>query len=143
MAGSIVRSGEEMPMKQSDTFENAEEIRICQGDIDYQGIVRHINEGIVIIREGVIVFANNGFYEISQKKPEQVIKSDFAGFIASADRQKVTEYCKGRLFTEDLPDRIEFLMPRDDGDAIIEMKSRVVECGGLSLIHISEPTRRS
>jgi PAS domain S-box-containing protein len=117
-------------MKQSDTFENAEEIRICRGDIDYQGVVRHINEGIVIIREGVIVFANNAFYEISRKSPEQVIKSDFSNFIALADQEKVIEYCKGRLYTEALPDRIEFLMPRDDGDAIIEMKSRVVECGG-------------
>ena len=56
-------------MKHRDTFENAEEIRICQGDIDYQGIVKHMNEGIVIIREGVIVFANDAFYEISRKKP--------------------------------------------------------------------------
>jgi PAS domain S-box-containing protein len=117
-------------VKRRDTFENAEEIRICQGDIDYQGIVRHMNEGIVIIREGVIVFANDAFYEISRKKPEHVIKSDFSNFIASVDREKVARYCKGRLYTEDLPDRIEFLMPREDGDAIIEMKSRVVECGG-------------
>ena len=74
-------------MKRRDTFEDAEIIRICQGGIDYQGIVKHINEGIVIIREGVIIFANDAFYEISRKKPEQVIKSDFSNFIAAEDQE--------------------------------------------------------
>jgi PAS domain S-box-containing protein len=117
-------------MKRRDTFEDAETIKICQGGIDYQGIVKHINEGIVIVREGIIIFANDAFYEISRKRPEQVIQSDFSNFIAVKDQQKVGEYCISRSFNEDLSDRIEFHMPREDGDAIIEMKSRVVECGG-------------
>lgn len=117
-------------MKRRDTFEDAETIKICQGGIDYQGIVKHINEGIVIIREGVIIFANDAFYEISRKKPEHVIKSNFSCFIATKDQQRVAGYCTSRLFVEGLPDRIEFHMSREDGDAIIEMKSRVVECGG-------------
>ena len=117
-------------MKRRDTFEDAETIKICQGGIDYQGIVKHINEAIVIVREGIIIFANDAFYEISRKKPEQVIQSDFSNFIAAKDQQKISEYCTSRFFIEDLSDRIEFHMPREDGDAIIEMKSRVVECGG-------------
>ena len=117
-------------MKRRDTFEDAEEIKICQGDIDYQGIVRHINDGIVIIREGIVVFANDAFYEITRRKPEEVIRSDFSNLIADVDRERIAAYCKERLFTEDLPDRIEFLLSREAGDAIIEMKSRVVACGG-------------
>ncbi len=117
-------------MKRRDTFEDAETIKICQGGIDYQGIVKHINDGIVIIREGIIIFANNAFYEISRKTPEQVIKSDFSNFIAAKDQEKVAAYCTSRFFNEELSDRIEFHMPREDGDAVIEMKSRVVECGG-------------
>ena len=133
-------------MKRRDTFEDAETIKICQGSIDYQGIVKHINEGIVIIREGIIIFANDAFYEISRKKPEQVIKSDFANFVAAKDQEKVAEYITKRFFIEDLSDRIEFHMAREDGDAIIEMKSRVVECGGApgllgSLTDITERRR--
>jgi len=116
------------------TFEDAEEIKVCQGDIDYQGIVKHINDGVVIIREGKVVFANSAFYEISQRRPEQVIKSDFSDFISTADREKVTRYCKERLFTEALSDTIEFAMPRIDGEATIEMKVNVVECGGSPAI---------
>jgi PAS domain S-box-containing protein len=116
------------------TYENADKITICQGDIDYQGIVKHINDGVVIIREGNIVFANNAFYEISQKSPDQVIGSDFSGFISLADREEVTKYCTERLFTSSLSDRIEFAMPREGGEAIIEMKVSVVECGGTPSI---------
>ena len=116
------------------TFEDAQEIKICKGDIDYQGIVEHINEGVVIIREGKIVFANNAFYEISHRETEQVLKAEFSDFVSTADREKVSKYFTDRLFVEDIPDRIEFVMPRKDGQAIIEMKVSVVECGGVPAI---------
>ncbi len=116
------------------TFEDAQEIRICQGDIDYRGVVEHINEGVVIIREGKIVFANNSFCEISRRSPEQVFKADFSSFLSAVDRERVARYCTERLFTDRLSDRIEFSMPREDGDAIIEMKVSVIECGGAPAI---------
>jgi len=116
------------------TFEDALEIRICKGDIDYRGIIEHINEGVAIIREGKIVFTNNAFYEISQMEPEQVVKADFSDLVSTGDREKVTRYFRERLFSEDIPDRIEFVMPRRDGQAIIEMKVSVVECGGAPAI---------
>jgi PAS domain S-box-containing protein len=116
------------------TFEDAEEIRICHGDIDYQGIIKHINDGVVIIREEKVVFANNAFYDISQKQPEQVIGSDFSDFISAADSERVTRYCKERVFTAGMSDTIEFVMPRRGGDAIIEMKVSIVECGGSPAI---------
>lgn len=121
-------------MTRADACENTEEIRICQGDTDYRGIVRHINDGVVIIREGIIVFANNAFYEISRRPPEQVIRSDFSSFLSAADREKVTAFCRKRIFAEGISDRIEFVMPRVDGDAIIEMKVSIVECGGAPAI---------
>jgi PAS domain S-box-containing protein len=123
-----------MRMGHHKTFEDAEQIRVCQGDIDYEGIVKHINEGVVIIREGKIVFANNAFCEISQKGLEQVIRADFSEFISPTERERVTRYCTERLFTADLSDRIEFVMPKEGGEAIIEMKVSVVECGGAPAI---------
>jgi PAS domain S-box-containing protein len=121
-------------MTNNQTYEDAEKITICQGDIDYQGIVKHINDGVVIIREGNIVFANNAFHELSQRSSEQVMGADFSGFISPADREEVSKYCTERLFSTSLSDRIEFTMPREDGEAIIEMKVSVVECGGAPSI---------
>jgi PAS domain S-box-containing protein len=121
-------------MTNNTTYEDAEKIAICQGDIDYQGIVKHINDGVVIIREGNIVFANSAFHEMAQRSAEQVIGKDFSSFIAPADREEVAKYCTERLFSTSLSDRIEFAMPRGDGESIIEMKVSVVECGGTPSI---------
>lgn len=122
-------------MRNYKTFEDAEDIRVCRGDIDYRGIVRHINDGVVIIREGKIVFANERFCEIVQRQPDQVEGAEFSDFISPADREGVIRYCTERLFTEDLSDTIEFIMPAGkDGEAIIEMKVSVVECGGAPAI---------
>jgi PAS domain S-box-containing protein len=121
-------------MTHRNNFEDPEDIRVCQGDIDYQGIVKHINDGVIIIREGTIVFANNAFYEISQRKPDQVISASFSSFIAAADQDRVIRYCTEQLFTEGISDRIEFVMPREKGDAIIMMKVSVVACGGIPAI---------
>lgn len=112
------------------TYEDAIDIKVCRGEIDYRGIVEHINDGVIIIREGKIVFANNAFCGISRRSPEEVINSEFSDYISSEDRETVLRYCTDRLFTEGLPDTIEFTMPRPAGDAIIEMKVNVVECGG-------------
>jgi PAS domain S-box-containing protein len=121
-------------MKSTNNFEEAEEIKVCQGDIDYRGIVKHINDGVAIIREDKIVFANNAFFEIVRKTPAQVINSDFSDYIAPADRQRVMSYCSRLPFAEGLSDIIEFVMPQSDGEAIIEMKVSVVECGGSPAI---------
>ncbi len=60
--------------------------------------------------------------------------ADFSAFISPADREEVTRYCTERLFSSSLSDRIEFTMPGEDGEAIIEMKVSVVECGGAPSI---------
>ncbi|MHC1725397.1 MAG: PAS domain S-box protein [Syntrophobacteraceae bacterium] len=116
------------------TVEDAEKISLCQGDIEYQGIVKHINEGVLIIRDGKIVFANSALYEILRKGPEEVILSDFSSFISAADRESVAGYCTDRLSAGSFSDRIEFSMPREGGEAIIEMKVSVVMCGGAPAI---------
>jgi PAS domain S-box-containing protein len=123
-----------IPMSHHNKTADAVDIRVCKGDIDYEGIVRHINDGVVIIREDTIVFANNAFYEISQRKPEQVISTAFSNFISAADQERVTRYCTEQLFTEGISDRIEFVMPKAHGEAIIMMKVSVVECGGIPAI---------
>lgn len=109
-------------------------VNICRGDIDYEGIVKNINEGVVIIREGKIIFANDGFCEISQRVLDEVINADFGTFIAPLDRERVSRYLTEYIFTEHLSDRMEFTLPRTHDDALIDMKVSVVECGGAPAI---------
>lgn len=114
--------------------EEVGEIGICQGDIDYRGIVKLINEGVVIIREGKIVYANHAFVEMSERNPEEILEADFSNFASPADLDRITKYCAGRLASEGLSDRCEFIMVRGSGEAIIEMKVSVVDCGGTPVI---------
>jgi PAS domain S-box-containing protein len=108
----------------------AKEIAFCDGDIGYSGIVAYINDGVVIIKNGKIVFANRAFCEICRKPLEDVLESEFSELIASSDRDSVTTFCAERTLTDGLPDRIEFTMMRPLEDAIVEMKVNTVECAG-------------
>lgn len=121
-------------MTNRSTFDEAETIRVCRGDIDYEGIVKHINDGVVIIREGTVVFANDAFCEMTRQGRDRIVGADFSRYVAAPDREKVTRFLTERLFTVSLSDRIEFVIPRGDGDAIIEMKVSVVECEGAPAI---------
>lgn len=109
-------------------------ISLCHGDIEYQGIVKHINEGVLIIREGRILFANDAFLEMSGREMDEVILSEFSSFISASDRGRLEIYSAKKLSGENLSDRIEFTMLREDGEATIEMKVSVVKCGGAPAI---------
>ena len=102
----------------------------CNGDIGYQGIVEHINEGIVIIKDGRIEFANRAFFEICRKNPEDVLGASFLDLIAPADRKTVATFLSARSTTDILPDRIEFSMKRADEDGVMEMKVNILQCAG-------------
>ncbi len=112
----------------------AREIAFCNGDIGYSGIVEHINDGVVIIRDGKIVFANRAFCEICRKKPEDILESEFSQLIAPPDRQAVTAFCAERKLGSGVPDRIEFAMMRPGEEALVEMKVNTLECAGSPAI---------
>lgn len=117
------------------TNESAEEIKISKEDIDYRGIVEHINDGVVIIVEGKIVFANDAFCSMTQKDPASVLNSDFSNYVSQTDHEKVMPYLRERLFAHTLPDSIEFVMPgAHDESAIIEMKVSVISFAGSPAI---------
>jgi PAS domain S-box-containing protein len=121
-------------MALENTGANAKEIALCGGDIGYSEIVEHINDGVVIIKDGKIVFANRAFFEICGKRPDHVLESEFSGLVAASDRGKVTAFCKDRTSTDRLPDRIEFRMIRPQEEAIVEMKVNTVDCAGTPAI---------
>ncbi len=121
-----------MPNKEAVIDER--EIAFCNGDIGYSGIVEHINDGVVIIKNGKIVFANRAFSEICRKPLGDLLESEFSGLIAPPDREAVTTFCEERTTTDGLKDGIEFTMMRPGEDAIVEMKVNTVQCGGTPAI---------
>jgi PAS domain S-box-containing protein len=102
---------------------------LCNGDIGYQGIVEHINDGIVIIKNGLMIFANSAFYEICQRKSADILGSEFLELIAFPDQEPVASFLS-QATADVLPDRIEFRMKRPEFDGIMEMKVNSIQCAG-------------
>ena len=120
-------------------FEDANLLDVCRQSIDYQGIVRHISDGVLILREGNIVFTNAAFCEIAGRENERLLGRPFSNVVAPGDRERVVRHCKEKLFSPDLTDRIEFTIPKAGDDAIVEMKLTVVDCGGAPAILAINP----
>jgi PAS domain S-box-containing protein len=116
------------------SYEDANLLNVCSQSIDYQGIVKHINDGVLIIRESAIVFSNAAFCEIVRRSPDQILGLPFADLIAPEDQDRVVRHCVAKLYTPELSDRIEFTIPRPGDDAIVEMKLTVIDCGGPAIL---------
>jgi PAS domain S-box-containing protein len=121
-------------METDGTVVHEKEIAFCDGDIGYRGIVEHINDGVVIIKDGKIVFANKACCEICRKPLEDILELTFSELIAPSDREAVTTFCKERTEADGLPDRIEFTMMRPGEEALVEMKVNTVQCAGIPAI---------
>lgn len=116
------------------SYEDANPLHVCRESIDYQGIVRHINDGVMIMREGNIIFANAALCEIVGGASDDVMWKPFADFVIPEDQQRVIRHCVDKLYTSELSDRIEFSISRPGEDAIVEMKLTVIDCGGPAIL---------
>jgi PAS domain S-box-containing protein len=121
-------------MAKDETISDKKEIVFCDGDIGYGGIVEHINDGVVIIKDGKIVFANKAFCEICRKPLKDILESTFSELIAPSDREAVRGFCAERSTADGLPDRIELTMVRPGLDALVEMKVNTIQCAGVPAI---------
>jgi PAS domain S-box-containing protein len=109
-------------------------LNVCRESIDYQGIVRHINDGVLILREGNIVFTNGAFCEIAGNDAAGLLGKPFADLVISEDRDRVVRHCVDKLFMPELADRIEFSISRPGEDAVVELKLTVIDCGGPAIL---------
>jgi PAS domain S-box-containing protein len=92
-------------------YEDANLLNVCRESIDYQGIVRHINAGVLILRDGNIVFTNGAFCEIAGSDAAGLLGIPFADLVIPEDRDRVVRHCVDKLFMPELSDRIEFPSP--------------------------------
>lgn len=116
------------------SYENANLLHVCRQSIDYQGIVRHINDGVLIMREGNIIFTNTAFCEIVGGRHDDLLGRPLGDLIVPTDKDRVMRHCVAKLYTPELSDRIEFSIARTGEAAIVEMKLTVIDCGGPAIL---------
>lgn len=112
----------------------AKHIRGADG-IDYEAIVAAINEGVVIVQDGNIVFANSAFSQLTGRSMPEVIGASFADFVSSSDTQDVMESINNIKNRRGRENRVEFhLRAKPRKPVLVDMKMGVIRYAGRNAI---------
>ena len=82
-------------------------------------LVDHLHDGIYVIEEGVIVFANKPLANILGYQVKELIGRSFIGLIHEDDRQMALERYRSRLSGEDVPIQYDIRLLTASGSKII------------------------
>jgi two-component system sensor histidine kinase/response regulator len=97
----------------------------------YSTIVEKGNDGIIIIQDGLLKFANSTISTITGFTPEEAFEKPFVDFISPAYRELVTKMYKRRMSGEELPRRYESEILSKDGKSIpVEISASLIEYEG-------------
>lgn len=97
----------------------------------YEYIVEKSNDGIVIMQDGELKFANGVTELMTGYKREEVIGQPFLDFIAAEDRDLVLERYRSRIQGEHIPSRYEIRLLKKDGSKMhVEINASLIEYEG-------------
>jgi PAS domain S-box-containing protein len=97
----------------------------------YSTIVENGYDGIAIIQDGLLVFANSTIAGVIGINPEETIGQPFTNFIALQDRERLVEIYQKRMQGLKLPANLEFEALRKDGKTVpVEAHSVLIEYQG-------------
>ncbi|MFA5604444.1 MAG: PAS domain S-box protein [Dehalococcoidales bacterium] len=97
----------------------------------YHTLVEKCNDGIIIIQDGEIKFANRQLAEMTGFTIEESIGKNIFDFISSQYRDFVFERYSRRIKGEDVPHRYEVEINRKDGSCLpVEMNAGLIDFKG-------------
>lgn len=102
-----------------------------QGENIYMTIINGCNDGITIIKDAKVVFANPKLTELLGYKLQEVINSPMANFIAEEDRQLTANRYARRMKGEQVPSRYEIkLLAKNNSKIPVEVNIALIEYEG-------------
>jgi PAS domain S-box-containing protein/putative nucleotidyltransferase with HDIG domain len=120
-----------------------EELR--QSEEKYYTIVEKGNEGIVIIQDGVITFANSRISEFTGYPPNEAVGKPFIDFVHPEYLGLTMERYQKRMSGEIVPSRYEISMRmKDGGEVPVELNANKIEYQGklVDMVIIRNITER-
>jgi|GEM_PF-1676192 len=87
-----------------------------QSEARYRQLTESAGQAVLVVQDGLIRFINPKAAEISGYSAEELLKSDFAGFISPPDVDLVVDRYHRRLKGEAVPQTYDFRIARKDGD---------------------------
>jgi PAS domain S-box-containing protein len=89
-----------------------------ESEAKYSSLVEHGNDGIVILQDGVIKFANSKMVEMLGYSLEEAIGEPFIDFVSQEYRELVADNYRKRMAGEEAPMTYEFNITAKDGRII-------------------------
>ena len=111
----------------------------------YRTVVNSANDGIAIIQDQVIQFANPRLAEMGGYEPEEIVNRPFADFLGHNELEGVRTIHSGRMNGESVPSKYELLLHRKNSDFLfVEVNSSLISYRNrpAALIIIRDSTER-
>lgn len=127
---SLVRDPEGKPqfaigMVEDITERKEAEEKMQRSEEKYRTVIENIQDGLFIIQDFKIEFANEAFAMMAGYTEEDVIGKDFREFIAPEDLGMVTDYYRRRLKGETVPKEYEFNAVHKNGKTRVTVNINV------------------
>ncbi len=107
------------------------EVSLRESEEKYSTLIERSNDGIIIIQEGAVTYANQRILEMTGYSLEEALGRPFVDFISSEHRRMAADYYSRRIAGDDVPDKYEFdIITKDGGRINIEISASLFEYGG-------------
>lgn len=121
------------------------EFALKESEEKYRNLVERANDGICIIQDGVIKFANPSLVDLYGGKLSKVIGSPFADFIHPDELIKISKYYELRLKGENAPSIYETIFRHNKGHKVyVEISAGIINYLGkpADLVIVRDNTER-
>jgi len=107
------------------------EITLRKSERKYSNLVEKGNDGIIIIQDYVLKYANKKMSDISGYSIEEIIEKPFIEFVSPKDRGLVKERYEKRICGDQIPNYYEVgIISKDGGNVLVEINASVIEYEG-------------
>lgn len=121
------------------------DIAIRESEEKYRNLIERANEGVIIIQDGVIKFANEKTMEISGYKRDELVGIDFVSILPNTSKQDLVKIYLDRLAGKDVPKQYEIdFLKRDGNTIVIEVNAGIIEYEGkpADFVYLNDITER-
>ena len=111
----------------------------------YRNLVERANDGICILQDGVVKFANSSLLDLYGGKLSEIIGTPFAGFVHPDELEKLRKYYELRFKGVDVPSIYETILRHNKGHKVyVEVSAGIINYLGkpADLVIIRDITER-
>ena len=114
-------------VKENDIFGE----KIILSELRYENILNNVNDSILIIKNGIIIYANQKTVEITGYTLDEILYKHFENFVLDEYKEKLKKYFQARVNNEkNVPDEYEIRFITKQGEQkFIKIKPKTVQWG--------------